>query len=323
MTRIAVLSALALGAAAPAVYAQDPNAGGLQLEVVTPVTETLALSRIVGRPLHAANDEQLTTITDFLIDPQSGRVHFALAGSGSGPRGETFRIIPMAALQSSPGNDKFTLRMDRNRWDQVGTLLESRLQGKIKINQEHQERLSRQFALGGQPAPEVELMRASQFKGRAIRSGNEQVGTVEDVAVNLHQHIAAPMVAPAGGFAAGGTKFLIPFPQLQLGEQAQGAITTTLTRADFHRLQPGLSPTGQSSAAFGQATSIGYVATAVQQALSRDPSFATSGVQVIPESRIVLRGSVENQQKKAELERAAQQAAAGVRVDSEITVRGW
>lgn len=296
----------------------------MSLEVASPQAEAFAVGKLTGHPLNASNGEQMSTITDFLIEPQSGRVHFAVAGSGAGPKGETYRIIPMAALNSSPGGETFTVRLDRNQWDKVGTLIESRLQGKISIEEDHQQRLQHQFALAGQPAPAIELIRASQLRGREVRAGNEQIGRVEDVVIDLHNHRAAPMVTLSSGFAGGSQKFLLPFAQLQLGDQPEAAITTSLTRADFQRVQPGLSPTGQSSAMFGQQqNSIANAATAVQQALSRDQSFATSGVQVIPESRIVLRGTVESQQKKAELERAAQQAAPGVRIDSELTVRNW
>lgn len=320
----ALLATLVLGGGTVAVRANHPmQVPPMSLEVASPQSEAFAMGKLAGHPLNASNGEQLSTISDFLIEPQSGRVHFAVAGSGAGPGGETYRIIPMSVLASSPGGETFTVRMDRNQWDAVGTLVESRLQGRVSINDDHQQRLHRQFALPGQPAPAVELIRASQLRGREVRAGNEQVGRVEDVVIDLHNHRAAPMVTLASNFAGGSQKFLLPFAQLQLGDQPGAAITTSLTRADFHRLQPGLSPTGQTSAMFGQAPSIGHAANAVQQALSRDQSFATSGVQVIPESRLVLRGAVENHQKKADIERAAQQAAPGVRIDSEITIRNW
>jgi hypothetical protein len=37
----------------------------------------------------------------------------------------------------------------------------------------------------------------------------------------------------------------------------------------------------------------------------------------------VLRGSVDNQQKKLDIERTAVQAAPGVPIDNQITVRRW
>ncbi|MDO8544340.1 MAG: BON domain-containing protein [Opitutaceae bacterium] len=63
-------------------------------------------------------------------------------------------------------------------------------------------------------------------------------------------------------------------------------------------------------------------AIAVRQAIDRDQSIQGS-VQVIPESRIVLQGSVPSEQKKNEIEQAARQAAPGVRIDSNLTVRQW
>lgn len=317
----AFLTALAFCAGGVAAHAQNP--AGMSLEVASPQSEAFTLKNLSGKPVRASNQEQLSTVSDFLIEPQSGRVQFLVAPSGGGAEGDTFRIIPIAAITASPSGDTFNLTIDRSQWEKVGTMTESRLRGKISINEEHQQRLAREMAMSGQPASTgaLEFVRASELRGREIRAGNEQVGTIEDVVIDLHNKIAAPLVTPAGGFAAGAQKFLVPFQQLQLGDQAQGAINTTLTRADFQRLQPGLSPTGQPSSWFGQPQSAAASATAVQTALARNPSLAKYAVQVVPESRLVLRGTVENEQRKQEVQQAAQQAAPGVRIDNEITVQ--
>lgn len=318
----ALLAAFAFSAATTVLPAQTPGAGAtMNLEIATPQSEAFALRNLAGKPLRGSNQEQFSTIEDFLIDPQTGQLHFAVSPSGSGPSGETFRIIPMTALTASPNGDVFTVHLDRSKWDQVGTLIESRLKNRVSVDRDHLERLARQFGTPSQAQGDQNLVRASELKGRELRSGSEQIGTIEDVVIDLNNRRAAPLLKPSAGFSSAGQKFLVPFAQLQIGEQAQGAITTTLSRADFQRVQPGMSPTGQTSAMFSQGQPIGSAVSAVQQALSRDQSL--SGVQVIPERRIVLRGTVENQQKKSEVERMAQQAAPGVRIDSEITVRNW
>lgn len=326
-----IVSALCIGAIA--TQAQQPAPGqSMTLEVATAQSDAFALNNIIGKPLRSSNQQQLSTIADFLVDPSTGRLHFAVAPSGAGPSGETYRIIPMAALQATPMADAFTVQLDRAQWQQVGTMIEPRLQGRINIDEQHQQRLTQQFGLAGQPVDiggAAGLIRASQLQGREIRSAHEQFGTIEDVVIDLHNKIAAPMLKPTSASTAGvaDQKFLVPFERLQITD-AQGAITTNLTQADFRQLQGGLTPTGhpsaigQPSGQFGANQPVMAAAIAVRQALNQDHSLR-GNVHVVPESRIVLQGSVENEQKKAQVEHAARQAAQGVRIDNQLTVRSW
>jgi hypothetical protein len=43
----------------------------------------------------------------------------------------------------------------------------------------------------------------------------------------------------------------------------------------------------------------------------------------VAEPRIVLRGSVTSEQQKAEIQNTAQQAAPGVAIENQLTVRRW
>jgi hypothetical protein len=309
--------------AVPTVYAQSPQLPPLQLELVTPQSESLALGKIMGKPLRGSNNEELGSVADFLVNPKSGQLEFAVVPTGRGASGETFRLVPLAAIDPSRGYDHLVARLGRDQWDRVGTMTEKELQGAITLNAEQMQREAQQFGLpaanDGHAAEG--LVRASSLKGSEIRGGNELFGNVDDVAIDMYNRRAAPMLTFAGG-----QKFLVPFDRLQL-TAGQKTISTNLSRWDFQRMQRGqggLTPTGSSSAAYGQGQGrqpAFAAASAVQQALSRDQ--AASGVQVIPESRLVLRGTVESDQKKAEVERAASQAAPGMRIDSELTVRRW
>ncbi|MDO8544339.1 MAG: PRC-barrel domain-containing protein [Opitutaceae bacterium] len=130
-----------------------------------------AVSRANNKPLRGPNQEEITTVTDFLIDPQSGQLLFAVAGSGRGAAGETFRLIPIEALDTSRATEGFTLHLSRSQWDQVGTLTDQELKGRIAINPEHQQRLTRQFSLRGAAANTgtTEVIRAGDLARTARR----------------------------------------------------------------------------------------------------------------------------------------------------------
>lgn len=296
-----------------------------QLEMLTPQAEAFTLGKLAGKPLRGAQQEQFSTIHDFLIEPQSGRVHFALSPSGS----NTFRIVPMSAIDVV-GNNELALRIDRGQWDRVGTLTDQQLQGRVSVDEAHQRRLMDQFSLGQADAAVGGLIRASTLKGREMRAGNDQLGTVEDVVIDFHNKIAAPVVKVTSNFAGSEQRFLVPFHRLQLSDGA-APITTSLTRNDFRQLrwqaQGSPTPTGYPGGQAGQFRQTfqptAQAAVAIQQSLAQNQAIPQGSVQVIPESRIVLRGTVSNAQQKAQIEQQAQQAAAGVRVDSEIQVRNW
>jgi hypothetical protein len=133
--------------------------------------------------------------------------------------------------------------------------------------------------------------------------------------IDFHNRHAAPLVKTSGVAAGSEQKVLVPFHRLQMSsDQSQGAITANVTRAELQQL----TPTGYASGQYQQDAR--SAAAAVQQALQ---NVSQGSVQVIPESRLVLRGTVDSEQKKSEIEQAARQAAPGVRVDSQITVQTW
>lgn len=285
---------------------------------MSPELESYTLAKLVDKPVQASNQEQLSILKDFLIHPPTGRVAFAVVDSGS----NTFRLVPTSAFDVNHTANAIVLRLDRNQWDKVGTLTEGELKGRISLNAEHQQRLAQQFGL--REALNAEgfdaLMRATSLRGQALRAGNDSVGTIEDVAIDLARQTSAAIVKANAAFAGSEQRFLLRFDQLQSDDQG---FTTTLTRAAFQPVPAGaFGPTGYANAGAPFTTApISSAATAVQQALAR--AGANRTVEVVPENRIVLRGSVENEQKKNEIEAAARQAAPGTRIDSELTVRRW
>jgi hypothetical protein len=329
-----LLSTLAALAAAsfPALRAQTPAFPGNSawnstannnvsatstLQSTSAATDAFALSKLAGKPVRGANQEEFGNVADFLVDTQSGKVAFAIVPSGRGAAGETFRLVPIAAVDANGAQDALTLRITRAQWDQAGTMTEQELQGHITLSADQVQRAARQFAISGQDNAGAmsNLTRATALRGQPLRSGNDQVGTIDDVLIDVARQTAAAVVKPASN--ATGQGFIVPFAQLQFSNE--GAITTTLGRNEFQAAQNTLSPTGYASGSMQDQAAV----SAVQQAIANNRALGGLGVQVVPENRLVLRGSVQTQQQRADIERTAAQAAPGARIDNEITVRGW
>lgn len=148
------------------------------------------------------------------------------------------------------------------------------------------------------------------------------MGTIADVVIDVRHHLAAAMVTPTGTPLVAGQTFLVPFAQLQLTDPNQPAIATTLTPLHFQQAQSS-TPTGYTGSPFTSANSPAtVVAMAVRQALDKDQTLAKANVQVKPENRIALRGTVASEQLRSTIERTAKEAAPGVQVDNHITVQG-
>lgn len=336
----AAIAAIMLGLGSGAVV-QAQNTGGqgwgrtqgnrspvMAVSTPTADAETFGFDRVAGRVVRGSGGEELGTVVDALMDPQSGRVRFGLVPSGTGASGLTFRMVPVTAGDpNARSSNDLVLRLNQGQWNQVGTSSESEVSGRVTLNPDVQRRLSDQFQLTGEDArASAQLLRVSQLKNLPVRSGNDQLGTIEDVFIDSRRNASIAVLKPTGNFSNGAQLYLVPMNRLQFSADAQTAITTNLTRSDFQQAQmanSNLTPTGYPQ---GQGQQSGHqpadgAAAAVQQALSRTQ--AGAGVQVVPESRLVLRGTVQNEQQKAQIQQAANQAAPGVRIDNEITIRGW
>ena len=302
--------------------AQTPGGWGAHaptsVRLATPDSDSFGLSKLAGKPLHTPDRQQLGTVSDFLIEANTGRVHFALVPSGSGAAGETFRLVPMAAVQPG-GADGLNVRISPEEWNRVGTMTQAELPARVTLNADQLQRLGQQFTSAGQAVQlhaNGELVRASSLKGQALRSGNDQVGTVDDVVIDLRQQVAAAVVKSANGYAGNEQRFLVPMAQIKGGADANAALTTSLGRQEFAQAQAGATGFGRGS--FGQGYAGGHPVQAAQSAVRQA---AGGGVQVIAETKLLLRGTVDSEQKRSEAERAAVQAAPGMRVENQIDVR--
>jgi sporulation protein YlmC with PRC-barrel domain len=309
-------------AVAPTLRSQIPAPGqpGYQaVEMLTPQTQAFAIGRLAGKPVRGANQQELGRIADFLIDPRTGQVHQAIVDVGW----NVFRIVPMSAFQGGSGAEGIVLALDRARWDQIITLTDQQLLGRVNLDAAHQQRFQQQFQLPAADAPAEGLIRATYLNQRELRVGTEAVGTVEDVVIDFHNRISAPLVKMKAGAGGSEQHVLVHFAALQVGPEFRSPIVANLGRNDFRQMRsPQQTPTGYTGIFNAQGEQRARsAAMRVQQALERDAGVPPGAVQVLPETRIVLRGAVDSEQKRAEVERTAQQAAPGVRVENQLMVR--
>lgn len=317
------LALLAIGlASAPALRSQLPGPGqpGYQpVEVVTPQLQDFAVGHLAGKPVRSSNQEDLGTVSEFALDPQSGRVHFAIVNAG--PR--TFRLVPMSALQPNSGPGGLVLNISRAEWERIPTFSEQELLEHVSLDAPRQQQLQQQFHLAAAEPPAQNLIRSTLMNEREVRVGNQAVGKVDDVVIDFHNRIAAPSVKLNAGYGPGNSNVLIHFGSLQVSPEPRGAVTANVSVNDLRspassRLMPTGYPSGFNPAGQPPANNL---ALAVQQALDRDASLPRGSVQAMPETRIVLRGVVDNPQKRMDAERAAQQAAPGVPIENQLMVR--
>jgi len=295
-------------------------AGAGTVQVANPEADAFSLQRLAGKPLRGSGQEELGSVSDFLIDPQTGHVRYAVVPSGAGASGETYRLIPMAALDPTSGPEGLRISLGKAQWNQVGTMTEQEIKGSISLNDEQRRRLTQQFAISQQPSQggSNDLVRASQLRAKTLLSGGQQLGSIQDVAVDVRHRVAVAVVTAMG---AAGPKFLVPFTQLQISNPEQSSVNTTLTQMHFQQAQSG-TPTGLTGSPFTSANPPATsAAMAVRRALDQDSSLARAQVQVIPESRIALRGTVESEQIRSNIERTAKEVAPGLQVDNHITVK--
>lgn len=305
-------------ACAPAL-AQFPGAAQAQqpIEAVTPESQSFAVGHLAKKPVRSASGESLGEISEFLIDPKSGRVHFAVVYVGN----DFFRIVPMNALQPGSGSEGLVLAVDRATWDKIPPMNEQQLLGPVSIDAAHQQQLQQHYQLPAAEPPANDLLRATLLNERELRVGNDRVGTVDDVVIDFHNRISAPLVRMKKSAGGEEQRVLVHFSRLQVNPEPRTPIVANLTAQDLDAVGS-LTPTGYPSG-FGVSsqTPQGNVASAVQQAIERDASVPRGAVAVIPEHRVILRGVVENEQKRTEVERAAQQAAPGVQIVNQLMVQ--
>jgi len=336
----------------PASSATSATIGSEQIQVASADAKDRGLRRYAGLEVRTDGGERLGTLKDFVIDAASGKIAYAIvSSSGVLGAGDSSHAVPVDAMQRSTAIDGFVIHIDPARWNDVPALSEDDFNaGRVSISTEQQRRLHELFEtepaateLAATSSDAMQLQRASEIRGKAIQSGQQDVGDIEEIVIDLERGTAAALVEAANEFTAADSDYLVPLQRLNLASEDR-VVTTTLSPTDFEQAQSSrqslasvdrqspaqppidneqLSPTGRSKEEPAPELDVGLAASArtVRKALDQDAALSSANVQVLPESgKLVLRGSVRDQDTKMSIERAARDAAADVTIENQITI---
>jgi sporulation protein YlmC with PRC-barrel domain len=242
--------------------------------------EDRSLRRYAGFRLLNTESAELGTVRDFIVHPSSSRVRYAVISSGGvlGGIGNSLRLVPVEALRRGQEPKTFAIDILQSAWLQTPPISDDDyVADRFAISAEQHQTLTQRFAAanpsGSRPmtarvttntAPNAEtdrLIRASALRGKKVTAGDRHVGNVENIILDLEQGTAAALLDASGEFTGTTGKYLVPLSRLAITAPPQNMVSTVLTRADFDRAQPsnfglssdprsepGLSPTGRSSA---------------------------------------------------------------------------
>jgi sporulation protein YlmC with PRC-barrel domain len=82
-----------------------------------------------------------------------------------------------------------------------------------------------------------QLALASEIKGKTLRSGTRDVGSIEDIVIRVDQQKAFALIDPSNDMVEGDEKFLVPFNRID--RAGDDRFTTTLSRQDFDQARTG------------------------------------------------------------------------------------
>lgn len=226
--------------------------------------------KLAGHHVRGKDGKDLGSVKDFLVNPESGEVVFGLVSSGGiGSMGDKLRLVPFKALQPGSKKDEFSLMLDRAQWDQVAVVKEDTFKdGRFSVTADERRAMTAQFgSMESSPSAPASfytqgltshLLRASELRGRDVRSGTKEIGRIESLVIDSAAGTATALFEPKKDMATGQRKFLVPLNRLTLGTGKRDAVMTLLTAADFEHVYTGLDSvsavsTSHSDAAAAQA----------------------------------------------------------------------
>ncbi len=210
---------------------------------------------LTGMDVKNRSGDTLGKVKDFVIDAHSGQVVYAVVGSGGVLGvGETLHAVPVTALNydTSTNEERLTLDIDSARWSQAPRFRKERLSSlqadqEGKATYEYYGQTWRGAAeaakneigrnLPGGRQLQQQLVLSSDLKGKNVRSGDQKIGEIEDVLVQLENHTAAALLDPDNDFAGTREKYIVPFNKFIIPSASSEPFGTSLTRQDFASAQ--------------------------------------------------------------------------------------
>lgn len=328
--------------------------------------------RVIGQDVTTLTGESLGQIKDLVIETGTGKiVHALVASGGLLGVGQTLHAVPFAALKPGAKND-FTLNVERADWDRLPAIREDEID--LLTQENHGRPLFERFGLewdeemrsgrgllAGLTAKDepLRLMRVTQLSGQRVVNAGQEVGTVEDVLVNVGRRRASIVLDPNDDYTGTDQKFIVGFHQLMPSLDAKDRLSTPLTRAEFAKATPLQEDWWTITGGYpyiwsgdGTIATAPYATTALEQrvreenaartaasadssagrpsvtlvrgALRMDPDLraAASDVTIEPEGEsLIVAGTVRSDDLKEKIADKITRAAPGWHVENRLTVR--
>ncbi|MEO5958780.1 MAG: PRC-barrel domain-containing protein [Opitutaceae bacterium] len=255
---------------APVVTVVGPTgdlAGGLYVASLDATDRNLG--RYTGRKLLNTQNAELGEIRDFIVHLPSSRARYAVASTGGllGRMGNSLRLVPLEALRRGRDGHTFVVEISQAAWLQIPPVAdEDYVADRFNFSDEQHRGMVQRFGSvntpGGNPPIVVAtangaeiavtgLVRATQLRGKNVRSSDRPVGEIEEIVLDLDRGTVAALFDSAGEFTGTSAKYLVPLSRFAFTYPGLTPITTTLVREDFARAQPSVFaplPTAASSA---------------------------------------------------------------------------
>ncbi len=313
-------------------------------------------SDVIGMPVRSATGATLGRISNLVIDTRTGEIVFAVVSTGGVLGiGDTQRAVPFSALRlSQETRAGAELDIDEARWtsapkfhaEELSTLSNERSAADIHTYYSSDPaRITRPRGDNDNAGARRELALSSWLRGKELRSGDQALGEVEDVVVQLDKRQAALLLDPSDTVSAGNDRYVVPVNQIAVSRMDDGALTTQLAperlrsaddlsndrwtdreHTSVYRWAPVIDREGSSrDRASERALRENEPAPVeiVRRALQTDDRLRdeADNVDVVARGdRVILRGSVPTDELKERFEEKAESAAGGWRVDNQLQV---
>jgi sporulation protein YlmC with PRC-barrel domain len=351
VTRLSCL-VLVLGSAVLSVLPATAQPTPHSRDVPTPAeahASSFRWSRLKDSKLGAADGSAAGRFEDLVLDRRTGKVFYAILRS-SGGIGIGEKLYPVPAYDLKWQIEPAGLFVNRKA-EQLKSAPELAKRDAYELAQHKRGAEIQQFygEQGNTVADEgAWLSFASDLKGAEVRLGSETVGTIDDLIVSIPSQRASALVAADRNWMGAEAKLVVEFDKLtptsdreftakltkqQLQHLAalnlddvQNLESAGVFKSDAELLASGTpSVTNQRTASSGTNAPISSAEVApiaaVQTAILSGSNVAADAMRVqvrVESGRIVLSGTVRNEEAKAKIGQLAERAASGWVVENRL-----
>jgi sporulation protein YlmC with PRC-barrel domain len=221
------------------------TAATAEIQVAGKDSEEHTDRKLAGHKVEGSDGKDLGNINDFLVDPSSGRVEYAVISTGGlGGIGDKLRVVPLSELKAGDKDNQFRLGIDKASWDQIAAMSDDAFKAeKITFTDAERRQITGHFSAGATATADTSaytagltshLVRASTFHRREVRASGRDIGTIESLVIDLGKGTATALFDAKRDFAGTSQKFLVPLQQFAFSSAKEPAVTS-LSRDDLSR----------------------------------------------------------------------------------------